>query len=179
MAQRLKLSALVTVLVVACAAWSARADEWKEFSSAEGRFAVEFPGTPQQAKQPMPTKVGTLDAKITMLALPDNVFYGVFYLDYPKAALEHSTADDLLDGARDSAVKRVKGGRLDAEEKIALAGSPGRQLGIDAPGDLRLTVRMYLVKNRLYQVISSVARTKEKQADPRRFLDSFRLSGEP
>ena len=154
---------------------SAFADEWKEYSSQEGRLAVDFPGTPQQAKQPMQTKVGTLVARIAMQSPSNNVFYGVLYLDYPKSTLEKYSADDLLDGSRDSAVKRVKGGRLVGEDKISLAGNPGRQFKVDAPGDVHMTVRVYLVMNRLYWLIASV-KDADKDADPKRFFDSFKLA---
>ena len=166
-----------TLLAVALLASSSAfaADDWKDYSSPEGRFSVEFPGTPQQAKQPMQTKVGTLVARLTMLSSSNSLFYGVLYLDYPKATLEKFSADDLLEGSRESAIKRVKGGRLAGEEKISLAGNPGRQFTVDAPGDVRMTVRVYLVMNRLYWLIASV-KSGDKDADPKRFFDSFKLA---
>jgi len=179
MATKPKLLFALALLVTAAGSSALAADDWKDFSSPEGRFSVDFPGTPQQAKQPMQTKVGTLVARIAMLSSSNNLFYGVLYLDYPKATLEKYSADDLLEGSRESAVKRVKGGRLVGEEKISLAGNPGRQFIVEAPGDVRMTVRVYLVNNRLYWLIASVKSSdkgSEKEADPTHFFDSFKLA---
>ena len=168
------LGALALVLATAGVAG---ADEWKEFSSQDGRFSVDLPGTPKQSREKRQTKFGSIDAQLVIYSASKDIFYGVAYLDYPESVVKAHRADELLDGASESAVKGVKGGRVAGQEKILLSGNPGRQVTIDAPGNLKLTVRMYLVKNRLYQVISSVGKDKEKEADPRRFLDSFKFSG--
>jgi len=165
------------VLVLSFVAATVRADEWKEYASQDGRFTVDFPGTPKQAKEPRQTKFGRVDAQLVILAPDKGVFYGVAYLDYPESVLKAHGADELLDGASDSALKGVKGGRVEGQEKLTLSGNPGRQLTIGAPGNLRLTVRIYLVKTRLYQVISSVSKDKEKEAEPKRFLESFKIGG--
>jgi hypothetical protein len=172
--RRMALAVLASLLVFAGVA---RADDWKDFSSPDGRFTVEFPGTPKQVKDPRQTKFGKVEAQLVILSVSNKVFYGVEYLDYPASVLRAHGADELLDDASDSAVKGVKGARIESKETINVNGNPGRQLVLSAPGNLQLTMRMYLVKNRLYQVIASVGQGEEKTADPKRFLDSFKLTG--
>jgi hypothetical protein len=169
--------ALVALSSISSIGGTARADEWKEYSSPEGRFTVDLPGAPKQSKEKRQTKFGSVDAQLVIYSGGKDIFYGIAYLDYPESVVKAHRADELLDGASDSAVKGVKGGRVEGQEKISLGGNPGRQVIIDAPGNLTLTVRMYMVKNRLYQVISSVGKGKEKEADPKRFLDSFKFAG--
>jgi len=172
--RRIALASLASLFVLAGVA---RADEWKEFTSPDGRFSVEFPGTPKQVKDPRQTKFGKVEAQLVILSVSNRVFYGVEYLDYPASVLKAHGADELLDDAVESAVKGVKGARIDSKDTITASGSPGRQIVLSAPGNLQLTMKMFLVKNRLYQVIASVGKGEEKTADPKRFLESFKLTG--
>jgi len=172
--RRIALAVLASLFVFAGAA---RADDWKEFTSPDGRFSVEFPGTAKQVKDPRQTKFGKVEAQLVILSVSNKVFYGVEYLDYPASVLKAHGTDELLDDAVDSAVKGVKGARIESKENVSAGGNPGRQLVLSAPGNLQLTMRMFLVKNRLYQVIASVGKGEEKTADPKRFLESFKLTG--
>lgn len=174
MSFRMAVAVLASVFFLAGVA---RADDWKELTSADGRFSVDFPGTPKQVKDPRQTKFGKVEAQLVILSVSNKVFYGVAYLDYPASVLKAHGADELLDDAIDSAVKGVKGARIESKENVTQNGSPGRQLVLTAPGNLQLTMKMFLVKNRLYQVIASVGKGEEKIADPKRFLDSFKLTG--
>jgi hypothetical protein len=111
-----------------------------------------------------------------MLSYPDNsAFYAVAFVDYPKEAVASSKPDDLLDGARNGAVEKVKG-KLESEEKITMNGFPGRELRIAAPGDLKLSARIYMVKARLYQTIVVAPKAKEVAGNTKRFLDSFKFT---
>jgi hypothetical protein len=149
---------------------------WKDFISPDGRFTVQFPGTPKQASQTQTTKLGPLDAKVFLLELPDGL-YAVWYVDYPREALARNRPDELLDGARDGAVANVKG-KLAGETKITQNGFPGRELRIEVTtrkGVAAATVRLYFVKERLYQAIVVMDKAREAQTEIRKFLDSFRF----
>jgi hypothetical protein len=160
--------------VVALAPALASAQDWKEFSSQECRCSAQYPGNPQPKTQAMQTKVGTLEAKMFMLEMP-TAFYAMAYVDYPKDALGKKPPDELLDGARDGAVGNVKG-KLGSETKISMNGYPGRELRIEAPGDLALQARIYMVKERLYQILVVMPKSKESEAEAKKFLDSFKFS---
>src|SRR5215467_13701174 len=100
--------ALVAVTAVA-RAQEAAAPEWKDQTFKECRCSASFPGTPQTKTQSMQTKVGNLDSTMIMLEVPNQAFYALAYVDYPKDAIASSKPDALLDGARDGAVGKVKG----------------------------------------------------------------------
>jgi hypothetical protein len=166
----------ILAFAVALAPAIASAQDWKEFNSQECRCSAQFPGTPQPKTQGMQTKVGTLEARMFMLEVP-GAFYAMAYVDYPKDALAKKAPDELLDGARDGAVGNVKG-KLTTETKVSMSGYPGRELRIDAPGDLALVARIYLVKERLYQILVVMPKSKESDAEAKKFLDSFKF-GKP
>src|SRR5512143_2204435 len=140
-----------SVVIVLGLASLAAADEWKPYSSAPGRYNAMFPGTPKEVTQKMETEIGGIDATITSLETP-NAFYAIAFNDYPKDKIKNQTPDQLLDNARKGAVDKVKG-RLINEKKVAANGYPGRELQIEAPGDLQISEHVYLVKTRLYQVL--------------------------
>jgi hypothetical protein len=165
---------LLALLVVGLAPAAAMAQEWKDFSSNECRCSAQFPGTPQQKTQTMQTKVGSLDAKMIMLEVPGAAFYALAFVDYPKDKVGDAKPDGLLDGARDGAVSNVKG-KLASETKISMNGYPGRELKIEAPGDLALHARLYMVKERLYQSLVVMPKAKEASGDSKKFLDSFKF----
>lgn len=165
--------AFLTALALPAIA-AAQAQDWKEFNSNECRCSALFPGTPQSKTQGMQTKVGTLEAKMFMLEMP-SAFYAMAYVDYPKDAVAKGAPDELLNGARDGAVGNVKG-KLVSETKITMNGAPGRELRIEAPGDLNLTARIYLVNQRLYQVLVVAPKAKEGEAEAKKFLDSFKFT---
>jgi hypothetical protein len=160
-------------LLLTAAPRLAAAQEWKPYSNDECRCSAQFPGTPQQRNQPMRTNLGNLDAKMVTLEVPD-AFYAIAFVDYPKDKLDKSkaTPEDLLNGARDGAVANVKG-QLAKETKITMNGYPGRDLRIEAPGDLLLLARIYMVKERLYQSLVVMPKSRESGADAQKFLDSF------
>jgi hypothetical protein len=170
----MKRAALIfCALVVSATAYAQPA--WRETKSAEGRFSAKFPGTPQQASKPMRTAVGNLTAKLFLLEAKDQPFYAVAYVDYPKDRIAGKKADELLDGARDSAVANV-GGKLASETKISLAGFPGREVRVEKiRGDMILVCRLFLADDRLYQALVVVPRAKETPEAIQPFLDGFQI----
>ncbi len=91
------------------------------------------------------------------------------------AAIKKSPIKDVLDSSRDGAVGNLKG-ELDSEKDIKLGDYPGREVRIAVDEGKKLfRARVYLVDQRLYQVV--VFGTKDaatsKEAD--KFLDSFQL----
>jgi hypothetical protein len=168
----LALASLVTMV----GAGVARAQDggWKEHRSDDCRCSAQFPGTPQAKTQKMQSSIGNLDSKILMLEVPGSAFYALAYVDYPKNLVATTKSDELLDGARDGAVSKVKG-TLKTESKITQAGFPGRELRIEAPGDIVLVARIYMVKERLYQQLVVAPRPRAESADTKKFLDSFKF----
>ncbi len=148
---------------------------WKEFQSKEGGFSVLLPGAPVEEKQAVQTELGPIEVRTFTFGLKENVgAYVVSFNDYPVELVKQSDPQKMLDGARDGAVRTVKG-RLLSEKKITLDGAPGRELRIEAPGTLVIQSRIYLVKNRLYQILAVTQKEKAADAEITKFRDSFKL----
>jgi hypothetical protein len=85
-----------------------------------------------------------------------------------------STGQKLLDRLRDSVLAGGKA-KLLSETQISLEGHPGRELKVEFPDGIAIA-RLYVVGNRIYQVIASLE-TNKKDQEPNaiKILDSFKL----
>ena len=148
---------------------------WKEYASKEGRFVVLMPGVPVEQKENVKTPSGPIDLTMAVVERKkEETAYLVIFSEFPEAVLKKGTADQRLDYARNRAAASTKG-KLTSEIKIRLGDYPGRELHLEVEGKGMVRLRMYAVKDRLYQLL--VAGPKEralgKEAD--RFLTSFQL----
>jgi hypothetical protein len=161
--------ALLAGLLAGCGA-----GRFKEYTSAEGRFRVLFPGTPKDAPDP------DIPQEIKKVSLEERSgFYAVTYQDLAFPPGKTRDPDEQLDAACDRAVENLKAKRV-SQTAIRLAGKyPGRDLVAEWPGGNGLVhYRLYLVDGRLYQVIVNGSKWWAESADARRFLDSFALTGD-
>jgi hypothetical protein len=165
------------LLVVAVAGCSMAADDqpqWKEFTSKEGQFKVLMPGKPEQKKLETESDFGKGMLHMNTVEL-DKMMYGANYCDFP-AKIKEIPRKKVFDSSRDGAVENLKG-KLASEKDIKLGDHAGRELHIDVAGGKQLfRARVYLVDQRLYQVVvfGSKEAATSKAAD--KFLDSFQLT---
>jgi hypothetical protein len=162
------------LFVVACfLAGGCRKVEFKEFSSPEGRFKVEFPGTPKKTNQQ------AAGIKMTTYTVEEkNGAYVVAFADAPIPSGEtEAQLRKRLDGARDGMVGNV-GGKLTSESDLTLKDKyPGREVKADIPSKKgALRARVYIVDGRLYQVMVIGTSSWITSAEATRFLDSFALT---
>ena len=147
-----------------------RSPTWKEFSPPNGRFTATFPGTPKlQTKQAMGQPI---QLYILELGWGGQFAYSVAYNDLSVDA-EAMVAKAVLEGAA-----RGLGGNIKSQKDIRLQGHPGKEVVVEMQQDgvtMVLTNRIYVVKNRLYQVLVAGVKGKEPPASFTRFLDSFKL----
>jgi hypothetical protein len=146
---------------------------WKTVEFKAGRFSISMPPEHTEKKQKVVRAGAPLE--VTMIVgesegRPDTLFV-VSYCDYADAELKKGPIVKRLDYARDGAVSS-SGGILKSEAKCELDGNPGRDIVIVKDGEVIVRTRIYLVENRLYQVMT-LGKVPAKVADA--FLDSFRL----
>jgi hypothetical protein len=161
---------------------AAAAADWQLFTSAEGGFSLLLPGKPTEQKQPVETNTGTIDA-VMYITEVDGTAYGAGFSDFPG---ETSAVDpaDVLAGARDGAVQNVNGTVVD-EKPIELSGYPGLEIAIELPADASAPdgamyrARLYLIGNRLYQVIYVALKPADNPDDYQKLFDSFQLENSP
>ena len=152
----------------------------QEFKSEAGRFAVMTPVTFEESTNNLETEAGKIDLHLFANQL-DDIAYVVAYSDYPPENAIPDYAEKMLDGARNGAVGNTRG-RLVSETKISLADYPGRELVIETRGEDRppavVKGRMFMVKNRLYQITVVAPRGKAGDKIIDDFLQSFKLLGQ-
>jgi hypothetical protein len=168
----------IAVLFVAVGAISGSADDqpdWKEFASKEGRFKVLMRGTPEQYKLDAESDFGKGVLHMNSVQA-DKTMYGANYCDFP-AEIKKAPLKQVYDSSRDGAVANLEG-KLASEKDIKLGDYPGREIRIDVAGGKRLfRARVYLVDQRLYQVVVFGTREAATSKDADKFLDSFKLAG--
>ena len=171
--------ALPLILVVAALLAGCGGTTWTEFSSADGAFSVLMPGTPTEETQTEDTDLGPIDVHLFTFEKGE-VAYLVGYNVFPAAVVEAATPAVLLDSARDGQVETVKG-TLVSETEITLGTYPGRDLEIQVEGSdgtSSLRSRLFMVGDRLYQLVVGGPKGQSTSADTIKFLDSFELVGE-
>jgi hypothetical protein len=87
----------------------------------------------------------------------------------------------MLDASRDGSVAKVSG-KLIREGKLTLMGNPGRELVIETgsqtgPEIRRLQGRLFIVGNRMYQIMVVAPKDQKSRPEPGAFLQSLKLLG--
>lgn len=144
---------------------------WKTFSSPEGAFTVSIPEIPSGEKHPVPTPLGDLD-EFRFAHKADDGTYAVAYLDYPAAAMQGKDPLTLLDDSTNGLVAAAQAQQQDLR-RIALNGQPGREVQFQLPDKGVTHARLYLVKNRLYQVAAEGTQDFATSPEAQAFLRSF------
>ncbi len=163
-------AALGLLLIAGCG----KQAKWETFSSPIGGFSVLAPETPKEMKKTVNTAVGPVDAYF-FIARQRTAAYTAGYSDYPSSMVRNSNPDEILDNSRDGAVANIQG-KLLSELIITLGRYPGREIKVETPdGKSTMRARIYLVNNRLYQLIVATTRENALSPDVTRFLDSFKL----
>ena len=151
-----------------------RQPNFEDFVSEEGRFSILMPGKSTLKITNVNTPVGEIPL-YSFTVGDDNFAYIVSYADYPEDVIESSNPKDILDGVREGVVEGVRG-TLISEIIISINGNPGREINIDVGGTTSVKSKVYLVENRLYQIMV-VATNKEEifLNSVNQFFDSFSL----
>jgi hypothetical protein len=167
-------------LIVALASLAQAGDnapDWPRFVARKGGFAIRLPGKPAEKDE---LAVGdTAKVKFHSLTWSDgDVVLGVYYHDNP-TPIPETRQQEYLDRMA-KGYPPSHGGIPEKEEAIKYKGKyPGRALEFDAPRPrktpLMYRARLYLVGDRLYQVMS--VRPQEYPSTDRIdfFLESFEL----
>lgn len=168
---------LVIALWIVLAAGCGKPSEWRELSDSDGGFAILMRGQPHYFPQQLDTPAGKLSAYLYSSDRPD-AFFAVGYTDYPLALAVGAAPEKVFAAARETWLKRVNatGG---TPVPLKLAGKyPGMQftaVGTYQDRPAILEARMYLVDQRLYQIVALSRRGEVPQGVVNRYFESFRL----
>lgn len=170
--RRLLLLAAVAALVAACG------PPWQEVTTPDGGFRILMRGDPRVEKRDLDTPIGPVTGNWYATELKESVF-GVGYSDFPAQIVGSMAPQRMFMTVRESWVKRING-RLQGDgtdiklDKV----HPGMEFiarGQLKGHDVYLRGRLYLVGNRLYQVIVFGRKDTLPLSDINKFLTSFDL----
>jgi hypothetical protein len=142
--------------------------------SQDGGFKATFPLKAQTTS--MPVKAGDLEVTMKMVAAEKNgASFVVSYVDYPAGSLGQKSPDEASKDIIDGTVANVEG-TLRSAEPITLGGTQGREVLIDVPKqNVVVHERIFLVGDRLYQVMYGGPKGTESAQEAMAFIDSFKL----
>lgn len=164
----------ITMLVVFALAGCRAEVGWREFRSTEGGFSVMLPGKPEEQSQTTASAYGTVESHVFLVDNGESGFL-TSYVDYPLELIRDSSVGVILDGVSVGILSQSSG-TLVSSVDIQFGDYDGRQLEITSPGgESVLTVQIYLVGNRIYQ-LSVVAKVGANvSADTTLYFESFTL----
>ena len=166
---------LVAVVVLTAACNLGKKPEM--YRSESGGFSVMIPGKPDESTQALDTPRGKIDLHLFTVQ-KGNRAYIVSYSDYPEEMVKQNSPQKSLDGSRDGEVRNM--GKLILEKNLSLDGHPGRELVIEGKTsdghEATSKTRIFLVGNRLYQVIFAAPRGEVSSSEMDDFLESFKLT---
>lgn len=143
------------------------------YTSEEGNFKIIFPGEPTVTSETVPTDIGDIQMKMYMYEKSREEAYMVAYSDYPQEAVDAGDKKEMLQGSKEGVVGNISAS-VEEEKEIEIDGNPG--VYFKAKGPVFTTVyKLYLVKNRLYQVGILKAAVYPSDAEIKAFLNSFEL----
>lgn len=146
---------------------------WQVYHSPQGRYRVDMPGQPKQNARPTATAAGMVQLHCEAVEPSKDMCFMVMYTDLP-TTFGPLNPDDVLNGAVQglSSEYRTRGSSL-----VECEGFPGREVYYDAADPLGQAihgrVRLFMVKQRLYQVHYLGRPGTDNHPDVGRFLDSF------
>lgn len=151
-----------------------KTDGWKPFASEAGGFKVEMPGTPTHSAQDVPTEAGNVELHMDAVELAGGAIgFAVSYGDYSEVIAALGDKEKLLDGTRDGAARGF-GGTVKWEKKIAIGDHPGREFELNVANQINARARIYVVRNRLFQLLV-IWQEGQPTPDSKRFFESFVL----
>jgi len=169
---------LLLIAVIAPLLGACDGPSWKEVQSPEGGFRILMRGDPLVEKQDLETPIGKIAGQWYSTELQDSVF-GVGYADYPAELVRNVPHRELFTTVRSSWLSRIDGKLQGDGTAIGLEGNPGMEYiaaGKFNGRDAYLRGRIYLVGNRLFQVVVFGDKHTLPLSDINKFVDSFKLT---
>lgn len=142
---------------------------WIRYSSAKGRFSILMPTQPKVQEQPVDTDGGKLINHV-FLSQSGTAAFAISYADYPQ---NNADPQKVLDDVRQGAITGIKGTFISGKN-ITHKGFHGREFQASTQGAL-YTSRIFIVNNRLYQMVVVAPIGQLTAADINKFLTSFDL----
>jgi hypothetical protein len=151
----------------------AGAQTWAEYRPPGGGFSLDMPGAWNTEVMNIDTAIGQVKGYTATVEV-GGVGYMSMYIPYPPDRVRGRPVGPMLDGARNGAVANVHG-QLRSEEQVTIDNHPGRQITIDAPNDMVLVQKFFVLDATLIQAIAGGHPGVEKDPNTIRFLQSLKV----
>jgi len=144
-----------------------------KYYSEDGRFKVNFSGTPEVSNESVPTEVGNIEMYMFMYEKSITEAEMIAYSDYPSDLVAASNTDDMLQGAKEGAVGNL-GATITAEKEITYGKYKGLEFKANST-QFYVNYKIFLVNNRLYQIAIMRDGSYASQENVDKFFNSFEL----
>jgi hypothetical protein len=169
----LRRALLLIVIALLALPGRAGAQTWTEYRPPGVGFSLEMPGTWTSDVKDIQTAIGTVKGYMVSLETEGRAYLSM-YIPYPPERVRGKPVQPILDGARDGAVSNVHG-TLRSEEQVTVGNFAGRQLIIDAPNDLVLVHRFFMMDATLVQAVVVGHPGVEKDPNTLHFMQSLKI----
>jgi hypothetical protein len=155
--------------------WPTAIDDklWQRFSPREEPYSVELPGKPVEQPVDLHREYLGFQARMWKLDLPAQPLQ--FTTSFSESIMVGGGIEKQLDAARNDLMNREEVGHLISEDKITMAGYPGREVVIESSRLGRLKGRMAVVEGRMLALLVSSPRLSWYEAEVERFFGSLRI----
>lgn len=149
------------------------------FYSKKGGFSIVFPDTPKEHQHTTTSEIGQIELTQYIYGKDDTHAWVASFSDYPKRMIQLGNKDQLLKGIKHRIVEDLRATVL-SEEKIKLEDKyDGLSFLAKAKKrDLNIVYKIFLVKNRVYQLSMYSSIGSIKVQDSTEFFGSFKLISE-
>jgi hypothetical protein len=166
---------LVTTFALVLLASGFTQVEWPTFKSTEENFVISLPGEPKQERTSGRGPFGNGHHIYSIES--GGINYTVSNSLFENPPTQPKDIKQTLDLARDL-VRMVTNGKLLSDKEISFEGFAGREVRIEK--DKRIwTLRAYVMKKRMYQLMTTEPKAKEQSPEVAKFFESFKLIGSP
>lgn len=142
--------------------------EWGQITTPE--FVIPFPADVHPTEEVLPVK--SMEARtVTWRHDAEASSYQVMFAEYPQEFVKNRVPSKMLQGAREGALANsgtqlVRTFNVLLESGIPGKKWPGNEFEASSPNGWRLRARIYLVENRLYQIILVSTGSSEQHHHP-------------
>lgn len=145
---------------------------WHEYTSTEGKFRVNFPGTPTREAHPVSgTTAGAKHVAISFTSDTPDVKYSVSFEDFDHRS---DTPAQFIDRQKAAITKRA-GYKIGGETEVALGKHKGKEYVIEHPVSGTAHVRFFAVGNRLYKLTAYAPKRPVQATESAKLFDSFQV----
>jgi hypothetical protein len=149
--------------------------EWPTFKSTEENFVISLPAEPKQERNSQPGPFGNGHHIYTIDR--GGIDYTISNSSFDNPPTQSKDIKQTLDFARDL-VRMVTNGKLLSDKEITFDGFTGREVKIEKNKRI-WTLRAYIIKKRMYQLMTTEPKGKEQSPEVAKFFESFKLINSP